>query len=138
MLGRSVYSYPAQPSESRLHAKDLSMNLAADAPKSLKGSQVALLYGFAVLSGAAALMYEVSWTKLLALTFGRSTLAATAVLGGFMVGMGIGAWLYHKVQARIRNDLKIYAVLEIAIAAKHSKITNQASQRPVCSKLPRE
>ena len=116
MLGRSAYSYPAQPSDSRLHAKDLSMNLAADAPKPLKGSQVALLYGFAVLSGAAALMYEVSWTKLLALTFGRSTLAATAVLGGFMVGMGIGAWLYHKVQARIRNDLKIYAVLEIAIA----------------------
>ena len=93
-------------------------------------SLVVLLYSFAVFSGVAALIYEVSWAKMLALTFGRSTLAVTAVVGGFMVGMGIGAWLYHKAQGKRINAVKLYAVLEIGIALVTALLT------PVFAALP--
>jgi len=91
---------------------------------------VTLLYSFAVFSGIAALIYEVSWAKMLALTFGRSTLAVTAVVGGFMVGMGIGAWLYHKAQGRRIDAIKLYATLEVGIALVTALLT------PVFAALP--
>jgi spermidine synthase len=67
---------------------------------------------------------------MLALTFGRSTLAVTAVVGGFMVGMGIGAWLYHKAQGSRMNPIKLYALLEFGIALVTAILT------PVFAALP--
>jgi spermidine synthase len=75
-----------------------------------------LLYAFAFLSGAAALAYEVSWTKWLSLSFGSSTLGVSATVAGFMGGMGIGAWAYHYAKARVANPLRLYAALECGIA----------------------
>jgi len=81
------------------------------------------LYLLAFLSGAAALTYEVTWAKLLSLTFGGTTLAASAVVGGFLGGMGIGAWLYHLVQERVGRPLRIYAAIEVAIAITAAGLT---------------
>ena len=81
------------------------------------------IYLLAFLSGMAALTYEVTWAKLLSLTFGRTTLAASAVVGGFLGGMGIGAWLYHLVQERVGRPLVIYATIEVAIAITAAGLT---------------
>lgn len=81
------------------------------------------LYLLAFLSGAAALTYEVTWARQLSLTFGRTTLAASVVVGGFLGGMGIGAWLYHLVQERLGRPLVIYAALEISIAIAAAVVT---------------
>jgi spermidine synthase len=86
-------------------------------------SQVARLYGLAFFSGAAALAYEVSWTKWLSLSFGSSTLGASTAVAGFMGGMGIGAWAYHRLQARVSSPLRLYAALELAIAASAIGLT---------------
>ena len=75
------------------------------------------LHVLAFASGAAALAYEVSWTKWLSLTFGSSTLAASATVAAFMGGMGIGAFGYHRIQARVASPLRLYAGLEFGIAA---------------------
>src|SRR2546425_980447 len=51
---------------------------------------------FAVLyaaSGAAALVYEVTWTRLLTLQLGHTVNAASIVLAAFMGGLALGAWL---------------------------------------------
>src|SRR5207244_810285 len=48
------------------------------------------LYG---ASGAAALVYEVAWTRLLTLQLGHTVAAASTVLAAFMGGLAIGAWL---------------------------------------------
>lgn len=81
------------------------------------------LYLFAFVSGMSALVYELSWTRMLAFTFGRTTLAASAVVGGFMGGMGVGAWLYHRLQRPGVAPLRIYALLEIGIAATTALLT---------------
>lgn len=88
-----------------------------------------LIYTMAFASGAAALMYEVAWAKMLALTFGSTTLAASTVVAAFMGGMGIGAWAYHFVGERFKgkrkgpSPLSLYGYLELGIALSTAVLT---------------
>lgn len=75
----------------------------------------ALLYLLAFLSGMAALIYQVAWTNMLALSFGSTTLAMSAVVAAFMGGMGLGAWRYHQLGDRVRRPLLVYGGIEIGI-----------------------
>ena len=59
----------------------------------------------AALSGFTALVYEVTWAKMLALTFGNSTFSTAAVVAGFLGGMGIGASLYHRVRGHATHAI---------------------------------
>src|SRR5438128_9813822 len=70
-----------------------------------------LLYA---LSGAAALIYEVTWTRLLTLQMGHTVAAASSVLAAFMGGLALGAWISGRL--RIGGALRAYAVLELVIA----------------------
>lgn len=75
-----------------------------------------LLYCF-LLSGAAALIYEVLWTRSLVLVVGGTRTATTMVLAAFMVGLALGSALAGPYVDRIRRPLRFYALLEIGIAA---------------------
>ncbi|HEY7289842.1 MAG TPA: tetratricopeptide repeat protein [Vicinamibacterales bacterium] len=72
------------------------------------------------LSGAAALVYEVTWTRLLTLQLGHSVAAASTVLAAFMGGLACGSWAAGRwqpgVAARDRESLRLYAALEVAVA----------------------
>ncbi len=74
------------------------------------------------LSGIAALIDEVVWTSLLALTFGGTRLASGAVLAGFLGGMGLGAWLLPRLFLRARPG-HVYAWLEGGIAVSSVALT---------------
>ena len=87
-------------------------------------------YVFALFSGAAALVYETAWAKLLALTFGSTTLAAAAVIAAFMGGMGLGAWAYHLLYDRVRHPVVIYAALELGIAVSTAVLTRLFYELP--------
>lgn len=52
---------------------------------------------------------------MLALSFGSSLLSVSAVVAGFMGGMGLGAWAVYRVQRRLGRPLLLYACLEIGI-----------------------
>jgi spermidine synthase len=75
------------------------------------------LFLFAV-SGAAALIYEVVWTRLLTLQMGHGVAAASTVLTAFMGGLAIGAAVAGRIGGRLtpRHALETYASLELAIA----------------------
>ena len=70
-------------------------------------------------SGAAALIYEVTWTRLLTLQVGHGVAAASTVLAAFMGGLAIGSAWGGRAATRIspRRALKLYASLELGIAA---------------------
>jgi predicted membrane-bound spermidine synthase len=70
-------------------------------------------YTFAFLSGAAALVYEATWAKMLALSFGSTTLSAAAVVTAFLGGMGIGAALYGRLPGHATRPLRWYARIEL-------------------------
>jgi spermidine synthase len=65
-------------------------------------------------SGAAALVYEVAWTRLLTLQLGHTVAAASTVLAAFMGGLALGAWIAGAFAARA--TLRAYAILEVLVA----------------------
>src|SRR5688572_2862722 len=71
------------------------------------------------ISGAAALIYEVVWTRLLTLHLGHGLAAASAVLAAFMGGLAAGAGAGGQIAGRFdpAKALRVYAGLELIIAA---------------------
>src|SRR5262245_53384276 len=75
-------------------------------------------------SGAAALVYEVVWTRLLTLQMGHTVAAASTVLAAFMGGLALGSWLGGRFDDAVRRRssgpaharLRAYAACEAAIA----------------------
>ncbi len=65
-------------------------------------------------SGAAALVYEVTWTRMLTLQLGHTVAAASTVLAAFMGGLALGAWVAGAFAGRA--SLRAYAILEILVA----------------------
>ncbi|MCM2268497.1 MAG: fused MFS/spermidine synthase [Thermoanaerobaculia bacterium] len=78
---------------------------------------VALIYAVFLLSGAAALVYQVIWTRSLSLVFGGSHLAVTTVLAAFMGGLALGGHLVGRRIAHLSRLLRIYGLFELGIAA---------------------
>lgn len=75
------------------------------------------LYALFVVSGLTALVYEVMWMRGFSLVFGSTTRASSVVLATFFFGMALGNWIGGRVSDRRRAALRLYGVLEIAVAA---------------------
>jgi spermidine synthase len=69
------------------------------------------------ISGFAGLALEMVWSRLLALHVGGSAEAVTAVVTAYMAGLGLGSLIVSSFAARVRRPLRLYALLEIAVAA---------------------
>ncbi|HAH08110.1 MAG TPA: hypothetical protein DCM05_16560 [Elusimicrobia bacterium] len=69
------------------------------------------------LSGAAGLVYETLWIRLLSLSLGSTAQALCLVLSVFMLGLGLGAWAFGRLADRSEDPLRLYAVLELALGA---------------------
>lgn len=68
-------------------------------------------------SGAAALVYQVVWGRLLARTLGSDAFATGLVLALFMLGMALGAELGARLAARSARPQRLYAGLLFAAGA---------------------
>lgn len=77
----------------------------------MKASNV-LFFG----SGLAALVYQTVWARLLARLLGSGSSGTALVLGVFMGGMAIGAWLGGGVARRTREPVKLFVAIEVALA----------------------
>jgi len=69
------------------------------------------------ISGGCALTYQITWLRELRLVFGYSTAASAAALAIFMGGLGVGAIVLGRRADSHRNPLRLYAQLELGIAA---------------------
>ena len=67
-------------------------------------------------SGAAALLYQVTWTRLFTLTLGHTVAAASTVLAATMGGLALGAWLAGRFLPPAGRRLQCYAALEVLVA----------------------
>jgi len=74
------------------------------------------LYLLFIASGAAGLVYEVIWLRMLAVTLGATAPAVAAVLAAFMGGLALGSWLGGRAIDRWGRPLRWYAGLELFIA----------------------
>ncbi|MCU0292759.1 MAG: fused MFS/spermidine synthase [Thermoanaerobaculaceae bacterium] len=70
-----------------------------------------------VVSGLAALAYQVVWVRALGLVVGNSLWAAVVVVAAYMGGMALGSALVARWLPRIRHHLRWYALAEGLAAA---------------------
>lgn len=85
----------------------------------MKQKRLLILYLFAVLfllSGAAGLVYQIVWARLLELYFGVTMVSVTLIVSAYMAGLGIGSILGGRLARNFPNTLLFYGILEIGIA----------------------
>jgi len=67
--------------------------------------QSIILFLFASLflvSGAAGLVYQIVWERLLELFFGVTMVSVTLIVGAFMAGLGIGSLLGGRLARQVK------------------------------------
>ena len=69
-----------------------------------------------LLSGAAALMYQMVWARKLELVFGVTLYATSAVVSAFMAGLALGSLFFGRLVDRWKKPLVLFALLEAGIA----------------------
>ncbi len=75
-----------------------------------------VLLAFAI-SGAAALAYEVLYTRVLVFSLGTSAHAFSVMLTTFLLGIAIGSFIFSMLVDRWRNLTDSFAVIEMLIGA---------------------
>lgn len=81
----------------------------------MDGTRTATAPWLLLLSGAAALMHQVSWVRLLGLSVGSTSEAVGIVLAAFFAGVALGSRLAGRIAARW-PDLRAFGALELVIA----------------------
>ena len=69
------------------------------------------------VSGAAGLVYQVVWSRLLNQVFGISAHAIAAVLATYLGGLALGSSLLGRLADRHPRPLRLYGLLELGVAA---------------------
>lgn len=81
----------------------------------LKPWMQSLLLGCFFLSGLSGLIYEVTWTRMLALQLGSTTLSVSISLSAYLGGLALGATLLGRIADRITRPALAYGAVEVAI-----------------------
>jgi spermidine synthase len=98
-------------------------------PSSSPGFQLALLVGYG-LSGFAALVYEIAWTRALSLLIGSTVYAFSAMLTAFVLGLAVGAAVCARWADRLRDPLRFLVGLQLGIGFSALLVV------PVIGRLP--
>ncbi len=107
------------------------------APEARRAALAGLLF---LLSGAAALVYQVAWQRILALHSGTSLYSVAMIVAAFMAGLGLGSHAGGRLSARTGPlaALYLFAALELAIGAfgALSPLLYYDWLYPIASRLP--
>ncbi len=88
------------------------------APRSRSGAPERRLVLFSILfliSGVAALIYQVIWVRLLEQYFGVTMVAVTLIVAAFMAGLGLGSLIGGRIARRVRSALAAFGLVELGI-----------------------
>lgn len=83
--------------------------------ESASRDQGVVLIAYAV-SGAAALSFEVLWTRLLGSVLGATVYGFALVLGVFLLGLALGGWAGSACLARTREPRRLFGLLQLLVA----------------------
>ncbi|MEO5691650.1 MAG: fused MFS/spermidine synthase [Usitatibacter sp.] len=75
-------------------------------------TRIELLFCVFFISGFSGLIYESVWSHYVKLFLGHAAYAQTLVLVVFIGGLALGAWLVSARAERMRNPLRLYAIVE--------------------------
>ncbi len=66
-------------------------------------------------SGAAGLIYQIVWERLLELYFGVTMTAITLIVAAYMAGLGLGSLYGGRIAEKQKHALLLYGLLEVGI-----------------------
>ena len=69
------------------------------------------------ISGMAAMIYEISWVRLLIPVFGSSTSSFSLMLASFITGITLGSWIVSKVLHRIKSLFSLLSLCQLGVVA---------------------
>ncbi len=87
--------------------------VTANGPCRLTKVQRMIVRGFC-LSGAAAMFYEVAWTRTLSMILGTTTYAFTTMLAAFLLGIGLGSLVYRWIPTSVPR-IWLFSILQAII-----------------------
>ena len=103
-------------------ARDVPMGVPAPAApgapgpaRGLQGPALAAILCTVAVSGAAAMVNQVGWTRALSLIIGSSTYAFTAILLAFLVGIAGGSYLVGRIAPRAQPGLATLGLIQVGI-----------------------
>jgi spermidine synthase len=68
------------------------------------------------VSGLSGILFEVLWVRIFTYLLGGTTHSVTAVITAFMLGLGLGSYLFGRVADRQARPLRVYGLLELGVA----------------------
>lgn len=68
------------------------------------------------VSGLSGILFEVLWTRIFTYLLGGTTHSVTAVITAFMLGLGLGSYLFGRMADRQARPLRTYGLLELGVA----------------------
>ena len=89
--------------------------MEAPRPADVRNMFHPLLYLAFRLPGAVGPVYEVVWSRYLALFVGHSAEAAVGVISLFLGGLSFGAWFTSRIGEGVEKPLRAYAFVELGI-----------------------
>jgi predicted membrane-bound spermidine synthase len=78
-------------------------------------AQLAIFTALFLISGAAGLIYEIIWERLLELYFGVTMTSITLIVSAYMAGLGLGSLFGGRLAQKLKSPLSTYGLLEIGI-----------------------
>ncbi len=112
-MHRMAQAVPPSASPSQ-RPRQVASTGEGDVPE-YSSSLILLVLGAFALSGAAALAYEVLWTRVLAVTFHSTTYSFTLMLSTFLCGLALGSYLYGRYFHRQRRLVLFFGAIQILI-----------------------
>ncbi len=96
----------------------MNRNKVAREPESTRRSvgERRVLFALFVLSGAAALVYQVLWVRELGLLFGSTAQGAALTIAVFFTGIAGGGWFWGQRTTRRTSALRTFGRLELGVA----------------------
>jgi len=68
------------------------------------------------VSGLSGILFEVLWVRIFTYLLGGTTHSVTAVITAFMLGLGLGSYLFGRMADHHARPLRIYGLLELGVA----------------------
>ena len=104
---KTTFGEPWQQAESSRSSRPMANNVG-------RWTLVTLLIGYG-LSGFAALVYEIAWTRVLSSLIGSSVYAFSIMLSAFILGLSAGSLVFSRFVDRFKDPIQALGFLQAAI-----------------------
>ncbi len=115
-----------------VYGQPLATAAAENTPpgEAVSGRVMTLVLAGIFVSGFTAMVYEVSWTRVLSMVLGSSTYSFALMLAAFISGIALGGLLISMLMDRITNPARAFGLLQGVIAL------SVLAMLPLYSRLP--